>query len=225
MILFFIYFYKCYENFQNDFIIDYYVIHIRTYKLRYQNILFNQNKLNKNIEIYDGVVGKTLDFDNLKIFDPNLKINFKYEFINEVGCYLSHLMLIKSLLNKNTGYTVVFEDDFIILDENLDEKIKNIINKMNIDFDIIFLGNLNNNYAENYIDDIYYINKNGYLWGTHGYLINNKNALKIYNKLLNMDLAIDNKYKKLINNDELVAFTIYPILVDQEREKYKSLIR
>jgi GR25 family glycosyltransferase involved in LPS biosynthesis len=64
-----------------------------------------------------------------------------------------------------------------------------------------------------------------YLWGTHAYLINNKNAKKIYNKLLNMDLAIDNKFKKLIDDKELNGLTIYPILVDQERHEYESSIR
>ena len=152
-------------------------------------------------------------------------INFKYNFINEIGCYLSHLMLIKTLLNKVDGYTVIFEDDFDIMDDNLHTHIINIINKTSDNFDIIFLGNLNNNYDIHIIDDIYSINKNIPLWGTHGYLINNKYATKIYNKLLNMDLEIDNKFKKLIDDKEINGLVIYPILVKQATETYKSSIR
>jgi GR25 family glycosyltransferase involved in LPS biosynthesis len=217
-----------FENFNNQNetnMIDYYVIHIRSYTKRYKNILNNQSKLNQGIKIFDGVIGKNLDLNDLSMFDPELKMNFDYTYINEIGCYLSHIMLIKSLIGKDNGYTVVFEDDFVIIDDNLNESIINIISKLIDDFDIIFLGNLNNNHDNNIIDNIYSINPNIPLWGTHAYLINNKNAKKIYNKLLNMDLAIDNKFKKLIDDKELNGLTIYPILVDQERHEYESSIR
>ena len=221
------FFSKCYETFDNSELnlIDYYVIHIKSYTSRLNNILENKKKLGYPINIFDGVIGKEVDINNLELFDPNINFNFKYTYINEIGCYLSHLMLIKSILNKNTGYTVVFEDDFIIIDDNLNKSITDIINKMPNDFDIIVLGNLNNNHDENLIDNIYFIDKKEYLWGTHAYLINNKNAQKIYNKLLNITQAIDNKYKQLFDDKELIGLTIYPILVDQQRVTYPSTIR
>lgn len=227
LVIFYLFTYNCSNNeqFENIINIEYIVIHIDTYKDRYQNILNNQTKLKQDIKIFNGIVGKTLDLNNLKIFDPKLSMNFKYSYINEIGCYLSHLMLIKTLLNKSEGYTVIFEDDFDILDNNLHTHIIDIINKVSDEFDIIFLGNLNNNYGKNIIDNIYSIDKNKPLWGTHGYLINNKHATKIYNKLLNMDLAIDNKFKKLIDIKEINGLTIYPILVNQQLETYNSTIR
>ena len=204
--------------------VDYLVIHIRNSEERYANILRNQEKLKQNIHIFDAVVGKNLDLNDLKVFDDNLVLNFKYNYINEIGCYLSHFMLIKSI-EKNTGYTVAFEDDFDILTDDLDNQIRDIIKKVDVDFDILFLGNLNDNHAENLIDEVYYVDKNIPLWGTQAYLINNKNAGKIYDKLLNLNEAIDNKYKALIDSGELNGLTIFPISVGQVGEKIKSQIR
>jgi hypothetical protein len=85
---------------------------------------------------------------------------------------------------------------------------------------------MNNNHADNLVDEVYYVYKNTPLWGTQAYLINNKNAGKIRDKLLYLDQAIDNKYKALFDNGELTGFTIFPITVDQVGEKkIKSLIR
>ena len=59
---------------------------------------------------------------------------------------MSHYNIIKKLKNDydkkllDSDYTIIFEDDFNIYVENLDEEINNIIhniNKLNIDFDII----------------------------------------------------------------------------------------
>ena len=150
--------------------------------------------------------------------------NFNYRYKGEIGCYLSHLMLIKSLLNINTGYTVIFEDDFKIIDNNLDLKINDILSSIDIDFDILYLGNLNNNHSNLYKNNIYYINLQQPLWGTHAYLINNKNIKKIYNSLLNMDKAIDNKIKENFDNKILNGLVIYPNLVNQN-EIFNSTIR
>jgi GR25 family glycosyltransferase involved in LPS biosynthesis len=133
-------------------------------------------------------------------------------------------MLIKSLLNINTGYTVIFEDDFKIIDNNLDLKINDILSSIDIDFDILYLGNLNNNHSNLYKNNIYYINLQQPLWGTHAYLINNKNIKKIYNSLLNMDKAIDNKIKENFDNKILNGLVIYPNLVNQN-EIFNSTIR
>ena len=216
----------CMENFTETKIndIDYYVIHMEKNKERIPNINENQNKLNQEIKIFDAVVGKNVDLNNLAIYDINLKNNFNYTYIGEIGCYLSHLMLIK-LINKNTGYTVIFEDDFKILSDDLHSDIIHNLDIIDNNFDILVLGNLNNNHSSLYKENIYTIDYFEFLWGTHAYVINNKNAKKIYNALLNMDAAIDNKYKKLFDDKILNSYVLYPILVDQKREEYKSAIR
>ena len=216
-------------NFSEKFIgeenINYYVIHMKDSNNKYDNIIKNEEKLKNPINIYDAIIGKNIDINNLSTIDPNINFNFNYNYIGEVGCYLSHMLLIKSFINSNSKYSVIFEDDLKILDENLDDKINKIISDLDDNFDMIYLGNLNNNHYEKIKDNIYTINKADFLWGTHAYIINNKNAKKIYDSLLNIDVAIDNKFKNNINNDTLKAYVIYPILVDQNTAELKSDIR
>jgi GR25 family glycosyltransferase involved in LPS biosynthesis len=121
--------------------------------------------------------------------------------------------LIKSLLNTPYQYTLIFEDDFKILNDNFNEELNNILNKIDDNFDILYLGNLNDNHGKNYKDNIYYIDINYYLTGTHAYIINNKHINKIYKNLLKINNAIDNKYKDLINNNILNAYIIYPVII------------
>jgi glycosyl transferase family 25 len=204
------------DSFTNTFNIDYYVIHMKNNISKKENIMINQTKLNHQINIFDAIVGKNVDLNYLQIFDSNLVNNFKYTYIGEVGCYLSHMMLVKSLINKKDGYTVIFEDDFKIISDNLQDDIQNALTLLNDNFDILYLGNLNNNHGKQYKDNIYYIDKVTPLWGLHAYVINNKNAQKIFNKLLNMNLEIDNKYKILFDNNELNGFVLYPNLVTQQ---------
>jgi GR25 family glycosyltransferase involved in LPS biosynthesis len=213
-----------FEKFINSNNINYYVIHMEKNTNRIDNIKKNENKLNNHIQIFNAIVGNNVDLTNLSIYEKKLINNFDYRYKGEIGCYLSHLMLLKSLLNNNTGYTVIFEDDFKIIDNNLDLKINNILSSIDIDFDILYLGNLNDNHSNLYKNNIYYIDSQKPLWGTHAYLINNKNIKKIYNTLLNMDKAIDNKIKENFDNKILNGLVIYPILVNQN-EIFNSTIR
>lgn len=198
------------ENFVDNKLIDYYVIHMSTNKKRSDNISLMSNKISNRINIFEAIKGS--EINNILDYDANINFNFRYNHINEVGCYLSHLLLIKSLINSNYKYTIIFEDDFNIKINNFENEVNNILSNIN-DFDILYLGNLNDNHGNNYKNNIYYINKNTHLWGTHAYMVNNKNAFKIYNNLLNLDLAIDNKYKYLIDNNFLNGYVINPTLV------------
>ena len=149
------------EFFTDRVNIDYKVVHIRSYTDRYQNIIENQTKLGQKIDIFDAVVGKNVDLNKLSDYHPQLQNNFQYKSMGEVGCYLSHFSIIKNI-NMKSGYTVVFEDDFVIVHPELHTKIIDIIHKLNKidnDFDIVFLGNLIENRHQLLVDDIYSVNK------------------------------------------------------------------
>lgn len=239
LVFFFIYLiydllYGINEKFDNETNINYNVIHLKNINnnnnSRYNNIKNNELKLNKKnnklkINFFDAINGSDIDLNNLSLYDSRINLNFKYNYIGEIGCYLSHMLLIKSFINSKNKYSVVFEDDLKILDDDLDDKIKKIIEKLNGNFDIIYLGNLNNNHGEQIINDIYTINKSEYLWGTHAYIVNNKSVEKIYNSLLNINIAIDNKLKYNIDNNILKGYVIYPILVSQNSSEFNSNIR
>ena len=207
--------------------ISYNVIHMKnSNENKYNNILNIEKQINQKINIFDAIIGKNVNLKNLNIFDENIKFNFNYTFPGEVGCYLSHLLLIKKAsYDTNNDYTVIFEDDFKVNNNNLNEEINNIINKTNGDFDMIYLGNLNNNHKKQIIDNIYTVDSVSPLWGTHALLINNKNANKILSNITNIDSAIDNKYKSIIDNNNIKAYVIYPTLVEQNTDDFKSEIR
>jgi len=211
--------------------INYYVIHISSNIERKNNIIDMEKKINKKIKIFDAIMGTDLlmqysnnknKINNINItkimqYDNYINYNFNYKTINEVGCYLSHFVLIKSLLNTHYQYTLIFEDDFYIVNDDFNEQLNNILDKIEVDFDLLFLGTTTNNCGLKYKDEIHYVDKNTCLHGTHAYVINNKNINKIYNYLLNFDSQIDVKYQELIKHDKLIGFIVYPHIVDQDQ--------
>lgn len=221
--------------------ITYYVIHMATDDSRVNNIRVNQTKLGHPIKNFDAVVGKNLDLKNLTSFDLDLEDNFtnargsKYKSIGEVGCYLSHFALIKSIAESGDkmGYTVVFEDDFTILIDDLQTKIYesiDAIERSRKNFDILYLGNLRRkhgqgetNYADNLVNDIFYPDTTKPIWGTHAYLFPNAQARKLYSKLINMNGAIDNKFTELVQHYEIDAFLLTPTVVDQDTSFVSSI--
>jgi hypothetical protein len=133
------------------------------------------------------------------------------------------LSLIKKALNSNKKYTVIFEDDITILSEDLNKDIIDIINKVN-NFDIIYLGTLYDSKSTNIVDNIYKHNKLVPLHGTHAYIINNNSASKILNYIININNPFDIVLKKLIDEDILDAYVIYPSLVIQNNN-FNSTLR
>lgn len=221
------------ENFNvinESSLIDYIVIHMKNSDIRKKNIDEQTEILNIKINIFDAIIGKNIK--NVNDYDKNIKLNYKFNSPGELGCYLSHLMIIKNAITSKKKYTVIFEDDFTILSKDLNNEILNIIQKVNNNFDIIYLGNNYESKSEQIIDNIYKNNKLIPLLGIHGYLINNKNAKKIYNNLLNIKRPIDWQFNQLINNNKLVCFVIYPSIIIQNnnyksdlRPQYKILLR
>jgi GR25 family glycosyltransferase involved in LPS biosynthesis len=200
--------------------INYYMIHCieHTYRDKFIGDLIL--KLKKPINMFNGIYTKNVSLDNqikyINNFDKNLKLNFKFYLQGQIGCYLSHHKIIENIMNNNLNYeySVIFEDD-VIFGKYLNNSINKIIidlNSLNIDFDLIFLGNCSNNKGTNLINNIYYIDINNNCWGTHALLINNKNIKKIYDLNCNITNEIDTHYASLLKNKKLNGFVIYPSL-------------
>jgi len=201
------------ESFENYSDITYYVIHDRTNQERTKNIEIQEAKLGKPIHIFDAIMGKEVDINRLSTFDSQLQNRQKVQRPNVIGCYLSHFMLIKSLLGRTQGYTMIFENDFHILTDDLDEQIQHVLQIFDKDFDLLYFGNLNDSHSQHYKENIYDIKD--VITGNHAYVINNRNIQKIYNVLLTMDEAVDWKYSNSMQKNELQGFAIYPVLVVQ----------
>ena len=219
------------EKFDDSNNIDMYVITLGKEE-RLENIKNQENKINNKIEIYNGVIGLNLDKNdliknNILSENNNLSKNDNHSK-REIGVYLSHQNIYKKIKENNKkGYTVIFEDDFLINSDNLIDEIKKAIDKLNdknIDFDFLFLGNTTNNYGVNIVDNLYNIDVNNNLWGLYGYLINNKNIDKIIDNLNKIVKPIDNSIQDLSYDSVFNTIVIYPNLVNQEGQ-LKSTIK
>lgn len=217
------------ENFDDFNNIEYYVITLGT---RNHNIQNQQKKLKSKINIIDGFHWKNINQQNLldnniisqNFFNDN---EFKVRRNKEIGCYLSHFYIYNQIKknhciidNSNKkNFSVIFEDDFNILSNDLHTEINNILHLLkNIDFDILFLGNLFDNIGSNHTQNIHNIDKNKNTKGTYAYLINNKKINKILNSLNYIDEPIDEKFNSLIKTNNIIAYVINPNIVNYMAE-------
>jgi GR25 family glycosyltransferase involved in LPS biosynthesis len=217
---------------------DYYVIHLCKDQNRINNVKDMYKKIGREVNIFKGIDALSFqshDYNKiLKSYDKDLKLNFTPPYAGIIGCYLSHYLLLKSLLNSNLDYAVIFEDDSNIAIQNLDSEIDNILKEINettqkntgeivnpIDFDFIFIG-YNYNTGIQYKNNFYY-NTNDKLWGFHGYIVNIKSITKILNlnKIINYEIDIQ-IYKQIQKND-LIGLFLKPKLIFQHN--FTSLIR
>jgi len=227
-----------YDNIDNNLLelkLDYYIIHLERSTNRKKNIKKIKELLNKELIIFNAIDGNdiseitndTILFNKTIIdapftFDQCIKTTLVH---GEIGNYLSHLSLLYKLkeLNINDGYTIIFEDD-VIFKENLDNKIRGILGKITDDFDLLYLGNTRKNYGNQYIDEIHYVDKNNVLWGTYGYLINNKNINKLYDTFNHLYVPTDLIMKDLIDSEKINGFVLAPCIVIQNFKEFPSEI-
>ena len=206
-------------------IFNYYVIHMKDRTDRYDNIKIMEQKLNNHIQIFFGINGTDIKDTNLLNFDKNLTITKEFNLPGQLGCYLSHFLLLKEIYsnNLNYDYTVIFEDDFEITVNDLGEKINEAINKIDIDIDFLFLGTQSYCVGKKYKDNLYYINKKIKTWGFHGYIVKNKNINRILQYLYEIIYEVDIQLFKIIKNELLVGLFIYPNYVKQNKNLISTI--
>lgn len=215
--------------------ITYVLIHCDEHEERLSNIEKIQKTLNKNVVLFKGYYTKqnsVLKEDMvsfLKTHDINLEMREPaFWRPGEIGCYLSHHIVIKNIMNSElNGYTVIFEDDVIFketLHFDIEKIIANLID-LQVEWDILFLGNITNNHKTHVSDNIYTIDENNVCTGTHALLINNKNSERIYKNNCNIVHAIDFQYKINIDNKNLNGLVIHPPLCFQQNDIYVSNIQ
>jgi GR25 family glycosyltransferase involved in LPS biosynthesis len=236
LLIIYIVFYKKHtlELFENE--IKYYVIHMKNNTKRYENIKKQEKNGNIEIEIFDASDGSKVNIDELndgiKVKNPwnthrynsEKDENIKKKIMNgEIGCYLSHLNLLKKIADTtNNDWTVVFEDDFVI-DKNFKDELNKILKIVNKDIDIIYLGNVNQFDCKKgkFKDNLCYPD---IPWGTQGYMVNKKSARKIYDLIKYIDEPIDNKYISLMNDKKINGLVVVPSLVNQDSNDTPSII-
>jgi GR25 family glycosyltransferase involved in LPS biosynthesis len=187
---------------------------------RLLNIEEQESILNIKIDKFDAINGNQINQDELvknKILDIKFKLDVNKR-VNEIGCYQSHLNLLKSLKNKNSKYHIIFEDDFkFVSGTNFIETVNKIISQTTIySFDIIFLGwnNENKSSYEYFSSNLYWFNNVDNFYGTYGYLVNSNSLDKIIDLISFIDMQIDNKYKILYFEKKLNIYWSNIILIE-----------
>jgi len=225
------------ENFDNNENIDYYTITMKKPD-RLENIALQTNLINKNadekdkitIQLIDAVVGVELDMNELvkqKIVSPEYIVDTTKRRKGQIGCFMSHLKIYNLINRKSrTGYSIIFEDDFIIKTDHFIRDVDNALKIMkNVDFDMLFLGHNSEIYANGTVaknrgkllqDNIHHYDSGHLFYGTEGILINNKNIAKILQYVNYIDEPIDQRIPSLAANHKLNIFTIHPVLVEQQ---------
>ena len=120
--------------------------------------------LNVTPDYIYSVDGSKLDIDRLKnenIISKNCRLKR-----GEIGCYMSHLELLKRSLNSDK-YVLILEDDAEIKDD-LFEKINVVLETAPEDFDCLFIG-------YNYYEEYSTFKKVNYTHGAQSYIVNPKN--------------------------------------------------
>jgi GR25 family glycosyltransferase involved in LPS biosynthesis len=228
---------ETYENEQKQ--IEFYVISMKK-ENRLINIQKQLDKINTGktgdskliINVVDAVVGVDLNQKELieqKILSDKYKGNGEPESRQrkgELGCYMSHSKIYKLIKERNQpGYSVYFEDDFNIVDNDF---LKNVNRAIEIlkdkDFDLLYLGTNYSNHGENIKENVYKIDKKGSLYGAHAILINNKKIDKIIEHTKFITVPIDVRLEELCRSDELIGTVIYPHLVLQQFGNLDSTI-
>jgi len=212
------------EPFSDDISFDIYAISLG-HADRIKNIEEQKVKMDKtvNIEIFNAVKGDQLKIDELieknilkkeHYFNANEKIKKR-----ELGCYFSHCQIYDKIkTDGKTGYTIIFEDDFMIKEDGLMDKIKNAILKLHNldkDFDIIYLGNTHNNHGEKIIDNLYYVDNNVDLYGMHAYIVNNSKIYNLINNTKPIFEPIDCQLFDLSKSKKINIVVFFPTLVVQ----------
>lgn len=172
----------------------------------------------------DAVYGKDLsDKDIEHNFDIKLSYRRYGRFLNrgEIGCTLSHYKCYKELLQSDSNYALILEDDITILHE------LSIVNKITQYIDvkepvILFLSGDYWYYKRKHIDKDYDL---AYVYdavGSYAYLINKSAAQLILKKNAKAACTADNW--SLYRDQGVKLKAIYPYLIDANIDTFESTI-
>jgi len=218
----------------NITISDIWVINLEKDKERWENIMKKSSSL-KNVSItrWNATYGKDITRDQAKrggVDETITKFDSKDKIVStnagEVGCWLSHKLLLEHLAKQNIPSNfghLILEDDIDFNPEFID-KFKMIAKKIPQRWDIIYLsisGHIKNKeIAPNVLKAT--LNMNAGNYGTHAYMVRHGSISKILNQLKTMKYAIDIQY---INSfDKLNVYIINPGIINLSNLNIKSSI-
>jgi glycosyl transferase family 25 len=150
--------------------------------------------------IVEGVDGSNEDEVNSSLSLLNIK-NIDIEVsIGQLGCLLSHLKLLRVIVDNKIQLATIFEDD-VHFHPNWNTLSELYLNLTPTNFDILFIGNgLDSCRQITHSNNISEITTES-VWCTHAYVITYNGAKKLLNSLLNWD------YKNFMHNSRMNTLT------------------
>jgi glycosyl transferase family 25 len=213
-------------NYKNNILplkMDKYIISLKKDNDRYiQSIKYLQEYGVNNVNKFEAIDGNELELtlDNIRYKHPyvNVSLSSQYNLYNgrtkfrelpskgAIGCYLSHISLWEKLLKSNNDYMLIFEDDILPLDNNLDDKINKLVLEKD-DFDVLLLGYRIEDKKTIKITDN--ISRCTFFVLSHSYIISKKGAEKLLKYAFPIEMQLDNfiAFNNLLNKDFKTYYT------------------
>ncbi len=224
----------------NNFETKFEVVHMSGNQERLENIKNQENIAEIQIDLFEAVNGSKIDIPKLhkegivkQPWDthrynnaPNEKLKDKI-MKGEIGCYLSHLYLLKKIANSDyDGWTIIFEDDLVLSNTFKDELHKILIDldeNDNDNVDMIYLGNTNQHHCNKglFKNNLCYPDTP---YGTQAYMVNKRSAQKIYELIKYVDNPIDVNYDLLMKSGKINGLVVVPTLVRQNYENQSMIV-
>jgi glycosyl transferase family 25 len=160
----------------NNYFEKIYCINLEKRKDRWNEVSKEFQKINCNVEKFVAIDGEKLEAS-------------AYIYRGELGCYMSHMVILKDMINNNYSKILVFEDD-VVFNDDFNAKFDYYYNQLPNDWDIVYMSGNHTTSLEKITDNIY--KTNGTL-AMHSYFISLEGAKKLYNLLVakNMTDPID----------------------------------
>ena len=192
---------------------------------------FNKAGINFNRE--EAIDGKDLSLPHKNYSEVKYNLlHGKKTNLGELGCYFSHLKVLKKFLNTTEDWALVCEDD-IEFHEDIAEIINNALGS-GINFDLLRLSGGSNRDKEiglplklkNIHNDFFLSLNFGFKSGTGCYLINRLAAKNIIKKINSMSLPIDHAMDRdWVMNYRSLTITPAPVYLKEELHIGNSYIQ
>ena len=193
---------------------------------------FDGKYLENNNEYYNTLKDEFLN--SIKC-NQNNNQKYKYYFLNEfkkgeLGCFMSHILLWKKIIDENINISIILEDD-CIFNENFNNKLKEILNNLPQDLNIMYLGGI---LADNFtsgkdikINENISIKKNKSIFTTSGYIITKECAKTLYEyafKIFRGNLGVDYFMHEFLTKNEILIYLSNPLICYSNSNNDKTSI-
>ncbi len=190
----------------------------------------NIDESNENLHIIKAINGDYLNLKQLKntgILQPTTR-----ELrAGEIGCYFSHLLCWKKIMQTKYPYGIVVEDD-VIPENDFEIKFNHIMDQaLEFEWDILLLGKrcIDTHYGDNCMKGIN-VNKN--LWypkipgyGTHSYIIKRSGIIKLSKLVYPINVPIDVLLINLVGENKIKILSVKNDLFKQRNTTDSDTIR